>query len=114
MLKLNKKVGEPKWYKYGKDGVQFSIRPYSVAADRISSDLEELDEDKDREKIIKSLAKDLVFNQFNYCLEGWKGIEDKCNEENKRYVFNIHHDAREFIFEKARDAATSIFEELKN
>lgn len=122
-VKIDLKASEGKWYVYNKKlGIDFHIRPYSVAAIRIRNVvdedfLENPNEEALKKKIKKEVDKEMdsgYWNQFDYCLTDWRGIDDPCNAKYKKEVFNIYTDAREFVFDKANKAGKALFVKSKN
>ena len=82
MRKINKSKIKDNWYIFDKDDtVEFKIRPFPLTNMLIGY-------------VNKVDLMNLMWQKFNYCILDWKGIQDdkdkdlKCNEENKKFVFD--------------------------
>lgn len=95
------KILEEQWYKFDKDDAEFNIRPYPFSNYKFGVDL----------------TIEFLWDQFDYCLVGWKGLKDSddkpiaFNDKNKKKVFDYYITIRDFVNNKAADAADI---ELKN
>jgi hypothetical protein len=63
---------------------------------------------------------EMAKRQFFYCLVDWEGLEDakgkalKCNDDNKKMVYDYVSELRDFILQKAISFSKDIDEEVKN
>lgn len=103
-MKINKKKADCRWVNYDGEGdVAFYIRPFPFSILKLNNDV------VDNIKI-----------NFDHCLQGWKGLVDdddntlEYNDENKGFIFDYCEEIREFIFEKSKEMAIEINDEIKN
>lgn len=92
------------WEKYGKD-IEVSIQLPKF------SEIEASD--------LSSTSGSL--KHFMSCVVDWKNItegddkvEFKCNTQNKKFMFDYHHDFRDFVWEVIRKRNVELEKELKN
>lgn len=104
-MKIKTKVLDKKWFTYkdGDDVAQFQVRPFPFS--NIKMDADEL--------ILH------LWEQFDYCLVGWKDIDDdgtpyEYNDDNKKKLFDFYEHIREFVFSKAKELGEATQKELKN
>lgn len=103
-MKINTKAFEKQWFKYDDTATEFLIRAFPTSLLKWD------------EKAVMSV----LYEQFDYCLIDWKGVEDQDGNnypftpENKKNVFDFSEPIREFVFAKARELAEAVHGELKN
>ena len=100
-MKINKKNVEGRWFKF--DGkVEFKIRPFRLSTITSLDTMENINV------------------QFTSTVVDWKGIEDedgkpfKCNEENKKFIYDYYEDIVTFVIEKLKELKQRVDKEIKN
>ena len=95
MRKFDKKSLKGTWVKFPEDEeVQLLLKPFSLF------NLTKLPNEQ-------SLDFDKVWDIFNYCVLGWKGIVDSdgkeipCDEKNKKMVFDYDGDILTFVLDQS-------------
>lgn len=100
-MKINKKAVKSNWFDFN-EKVKFNLKPFPFSSVKLS--------DVDA----------TLWAQFDFCVIDWKGLEDdegkalKCDEENKRFIFDYVPELREFIFTSVRTYNEKINGEIKN
>ena len=100
-MRITKSSVEAQWFTFEGE-VQFQIRPFKFT----SMNLESITES--------------MYLQFDYCIVDWKGIDDekdkplKCNEENKKHLYDYYQDVRDFVFDKQEELKKRFDIEIKN
>ena len=116
-MKIKKREARAVWFKYtapNGDEVEVKLRPYPFSMTRSRLSIAE-----DSPNHVELRAEDL-FKEWNYCLEDWKGLKwengktVKFDEENKKLVFDLEDDFRNFISSKMREVNGIVQEEIKN
>jgi len=110
MKKINVSKTKGQWFDYDKDSdVKFNLRPFTVfTLTKLPSE--------------QTLSPEDFWNIFNYSLLDWKGIvgdDDKalkCNEDNKKIVFEYDKEVVAFITGKITELRSGVIpeEEIKN
>lgn len=91
MITLNKGKAKEQWFKYDED-VSFLIRPFPFSGRSLSTGEANISE--------------MLVAQASYCVIDWKGINDekdkpvKCNDENKKFLFDYSNELFNFVCEK--------------
>lgn len=98
-MRISKKV-KAKWFEL--EDIKIQIKPFPFSA----LDINKID--------------DALWQQFNYCICEWDGLVDdddkvlKCNEENKKLIYDFVPEIREFVFEKINEYSVKIEKQSKN
>jgi len=113
MRKFNKSKAKGKWFDFEQDQeLKLFIKPFSLfTMNKLPSD------PTDTQMNVSDL-----FPAFNYCVNDWKGFVDengvelKCNEENKKLIFDFDQEIVTFVIDKAMSIRAEIYEaqEIKN
>jgi len=104
-MKFNKSGTKSRWVDY-KD-MKFLIRPYANSAGALIS-------------LNPIKVAEYGWLRFNHCVENWKGLVDendkplKCNEENKKCVYDNSEEIIIFIGQEVEKLNEGIVTESKN
>lgn len=101
-MKINTKLNvKERWVKL-EDDVEVLLRPFPFSM----FDITKVDA--------------VLWQQFDYCVKDWKGVEDddgkefKCNEANKKYVFDFVDDFRNPVVNEIVNLSNVVEERSKN
>jgi len=111
MRKYNKTSAKGKWFDFPKDKeLKLFIKPFSIfTMNKLPSETTAIDVSD-------------YFPSFNYSLTDWKGFisedgkEMKCDEENKKIVYDFDQEIVTFVIDESMKARALVYEaqELKN
>ncbi len=107
-MQIDKKRTDAQWCQFDDDtSVELQIRPFPFGAGKSYV--------ADEDGLSKSM-----WHQFEYSLQGWKGItgengdEFAVSDENKKFLFDFVEEIRSFVFIKSRELALKIADSSKN
>jgi hypothetical protein len=113
MRKYNKVKSKGQWFDFPQDTeLKLFIKPFSLfTMSKLPSEQEN-----------NNMNMGDLFPSFNYCVTDWKGFVDedgkelKCNEENKKLIFDFDQEIVNFVIDKAMATRSQVYEaqEVKN
>ena len=99
-IKIRTEKTSKKWFDHP-DGGSFQVRPFPNTMVFVDDNIS-------------------LWNQFDYCLVGWKGITDleekelSFDNDNKKELFDYNDELVAWLFEKIRFVGDRELKEIKN
>jgi hypothetical protein len=115
-MKISKKKGTAKWYKFESDGesCELCIRPFPHS--RLAETDIRVGVDGQA-----TVGLGIEWHRFDACLRDWRGIEDEdtgkefaYNVINKKYLYDYDDNLRNFVIETVNKLDAKVDEAVKN